>query len=164
MERSLLIVAITGAARLPRLAEPSRSIRSRSHHWLMKEASMKKTLLLGISGLCLVGCGGDEPGGVDAGPVPGCSLNAEVESTPGFPFEPNTFRNNVWPMLEQSCGNGTACHGEGNPTTFTVFPNNGDDCNFARSFNAVYDASDFKNNTANSPCCWCRASWASSSA
>lgn len=115
---------------------------------------MKKALLLGMSGLWLTGCfggGDDNGGGVDAGPVDnGCSLNAEVEGTPGFPFEPGTFRNSVWPMLVQTCGAGTACHGEGNPTTYTVFPDNGDECNFAKSFNEVYEASDFKTNPTNS--------------
>ena len=117
---------------------------------------MRKPLLVGISGfLWLTGCfGGETEVQPDAGPQENpCALKAEAERTPGFPFDPVEFETNVLPALQATCGTGTACHAPDNATTYTVWPNDPSDpnkCNFAKSFNAVYDASDL-NNPRNSP-------------
>ncbi|WP_428261995.1 hypothetical protein [Haliangium sp.] len=115
---------------------------------------MRKLYLVAISGLLMAGCGGgggDNPA-PDAGPPPvdPCQIKSESEATPGFPFNYGTFRNDVWPTLQASCGL-SGCHlqpnGAGN---YSVWGSADGACPDAESFNAFYEVADFRVNPANS--------------
>jgi hypothetical protein len=98
--------------------------------------------------LLLVGCFGG--GGGDDEPPPAvdeCQLNSQGEQTPGYPFNPQKFRTEALPVLIQSCGTGSGCHG--NPVGqggFTVWADAAsDDCNFGKSFNQTAAKIDLSN-------------------
>lgn len=100
----------------------------------------------------LAGCGDDQAPTtpVDAGLPVSCPLSAEVESRPGYPFGPGTFRDQVWPILAEHCA-GAGCHGAPSGVAgFTVWPLSDDSCDFASTFNAVYSKTDFRNDPKNS--------------
>jgi hypothetical protein len=115
---------------------------------------MRNTMLViagavGAAGLGLGGCG-EEPQQPPPPPATECVLDAPAEKTPGYPFDPQMFREQVWPVLASSCA-GSGCHdaptGIGN---FTVWPVSEDDCDFVDSFNQVAKQTDLLNAAANS--------------
>jgi hypothetical protein len=86
----------------------------------------------------------------DAGIPEECTLHAEIEARPGFPFEPGVFREEVWPALADTCARG-GCHLAPNGAgDFAIWPVSSDPCAFASSFNAVYEKTDFRNDPKNS--------------
>lgn len=99
----------------------------------------------------LVSACGDPPGSsVDAGSSQECDLHAELEARPGFPFEPRVFREDVWPVLATSCAR-SGCHLAPNGAgEFAIWPLSDNPCDFAASFNAVYEKTDFRNDPRNS--------------
>lgn len=103
-----------------------------------------------LAGWLVSGCG-DPPGSsVDAGSSQECDLHAELEARPGFPFEPRVFREDVWPVLATSCAR-SGCHLAPNGAgEFAIWPLSDNPCDFAASFNAVYEKTDFRNDPKNS--------------
>ncbi|WP_428261987.1 hypothetical protein [Haliangium sp.] len=103
-----------------------------------------------LAPLTWLACGSVPERAPDASVAPICPLEAEIEARPGFPFEPQVFRTQVWPVLSDSCAL-SGCHlqpeGAGG---FTLWPVSTAPCDFAHSFNAVYDKSDFRNDPKNS--------------
>lgn len=86
----------------------------------------------------------------DAGIPEECSLHAEIEARPGFPFDPRVFREDVWPVLAGTCASG-GCHLAPNGAgDFDIWPLSDNPCAFASSFNAVYEKTDFRNDPKNS--------------
>lgn len=79
-----------------------------------------------------------------------CVLESEVEKTPGYPFDPKAFREQVWPVLAGSCM-GAGCHDAPNGAGgFDMWAVSDDECEFASAFNAVYDHTDLRNDAKNS--------------
>lgn len=104
-----------------------------------------------LAGWLASGCGDPAPHVLPDAAVPEeCTLHAEIEARPGFPFEPRVFRDQVWPVLTATCAQ-AGCHlaplGAGD---FTIWPPDGNPCSFASSFNAVYEKTDFRNDPRNS--------------
>lgn len=114
---------------------------------------MRKPFLVALTGLALIGCSsgdaGPDAGGGDGGP---CQIKAAVEGTPGYPFNVQQFRDEIWPDLQGSCGL-SGCHlapnGAGaNP--YNIWPASDPTCPDVQSFNAFYDRVDFRTNVSNS--------------
>jgi hypothetical protein len=119
---------------------------------LQQELPMHKrpvVIVFVLAGWLANGCSDPAPPAVDAMPRD-CSLHAEIEARPGFPFDPRVFREDVWPVLATTCAS-AGCHlapaGAGG---FTIWPVSADPCDFASSFNAVYEKTDFRNDPRNS--------------
>ncbi len=125
---------------------------------------MRKLLLLAASGFLVAACGGggDDGGGgdtPDAGPPASsvCDVNSDSAATPAFPFDLAQFRNEILPLLQGDFAAGgclgAGCHdapnGQGN---YNVWPAAGSDsdCPDIESFNAFYNATDFRTNPRNS--------------
>jgi hypothetical protein len=101
------------------------------------------------AGLGLVGCG-QEPEPPPTPPPAGCVLDAPAEKTPGYPFDPQMFRDEVWPVLAGSCL-GSGCHGAPNGAgNFSVWPVSEDQCDFVNTFNQVAAKTDLLNAAASS--------------
>ncbi|ACY17412.1 hypothetical protein [Haliangium ochraceum] len=108
-------------------------------------------LLLATSALVASsGCDSGRQLPPDAGIATDCSLDAVIEARPGFPFDPQVFREQVWPALEQACAQ-AGCHLAPNGVGgFSVWPVSTEPCEFSASFNAVYAKTDFRNDPKNS--------------
>jgi hypothetical protein len=98
--------------------------------------------LLGAS-LLLVACYGPPPGVAadDDGETPPsteCQPPAPAGKEPGYPFNLESFRGDVLPVLTASCGT-AGCHqdptGKGNFTVFSTAAQ--DECDFAETFDQV---------------------------
>lgn len=115
---------------------------------------MRKPFLLALAGLALVGCGpsGETPAQPDAGNVDGpCAILSANEATPGFPFNVNEFKTDIWPDLVETCGIG-GCHkaGQAGATTYYVWSPDEAQCPDVQSFNAFYERVDFQVQVSNS--------------
>src|SRR6185295_1525257 len=94
--------------------------------------------ILGLLTLCstmLIGCAGTEdPGSTD----PKCQINTPSEKTPGDPYNLDTFKSSIVPLLVAQCTSG-ACHaqptGQGNFTVWTDAASS--PCNLAQTFNST---------------------------
>jgi hypothetical protein len=101
--------------------------------------------------LGLGGCGADpEPPPPPPPPPADCVLDAPAEKTPGFPFDPQMFRNDVWPVLAGSCLGGGCHDGPNGLGNFSVWPVSDDQCDFVNTFNQVAAKTDLINAAANS--------------
>ncbi len=101
------------------------------------------------AGLGLGGCG-QEPEPPPPPPPAGCVLDAPAEKSPGYPFNPQVFRNEVWPVLAGSCL-GSGCHGgPSGAGQFSVWSVSEDQCDFVNTFNQVAAKTDLLNQAANS--------------
>lgn len=118
----------------------------------MRNRVIAAVLVLVMAGTLTAGCGDERPA-VDAGAPLDCALHAEIEAKPGFPFNPQVFREDVWPVLADGCAR-AGCHlapgGAGDFEIWPVSPVSEDPCAFVRSFNAVYEKTDFRNDPENS--------------
>ena len=103
-------------------------------------------IVFALAGWLASGCGSTPPFDPDAE----CTLHAELEARPGFPFDPRAFRDEVWPVLADTCAQ-SGCHLAPNAAgNFAIWPLSDDPCTFASSFNAVYGKTDFRNDPKNS--------------
>jgi hypothetical protein len=89
----------------------------------------------------------DAPPGFDP-----CPLDIEDEAAPGFPFDFQRFKADIWPDLQASCGT-SGCHlapaGHGD-TPYNVWPATNATCPDVQSFKAFYERVDFRTHPANS--------------
>lgn len=100
--------------------------------------------------LGLGGCGQEPEPPPSTPPPAGCVLDAPAEKSPGYPFDPQMFRNDVWPVLAGSCM-GSGCHdGPNGIGSFSVWAVSDDDCDFVNTFNQVAAKTDLLNAPANS--------------
>lgn len=107
-------------------------------------------LVVALAGWSATGCSDPPASSVDAGSSQECDLHAEIEARPGFPFEPRVFREDVWPVLATACAR-AGCHLAPNGAgAFAIWPVSDNPCDFAASFNAVYEKTDFRNDPRNS--------------
>lgn len=104
----------------------------------------RSPLLIALVGapLLLVACYGPPPRAEDDGGDDGgddaCELPTQGNQAPGYPYDVETFRTDVLPVLAVSCG-AVGCHGDpvgsGN---FTLWADAlQDDCSFAQTFSQV---------------------------
>lgn len=101
-----------------------------------------------VCGLSLPACSlyfEQDPGTGGDGPPPStCELRSANDFVPGFPFQFPDYEQVVWPLTQRGCGV-AGCHSanDGFATGFEVWPQDGDPCSVIRSFNELYDHSDY---------------------
>ncbi len=105
------------------------------------------TILALACGLCLPACSlyfEPDPGTGDGPPPSTCELRGESDAFPGYPFNFAYYQQVVWPLTQRGCGI-AGCHDaqDGFSSGFEVWPQDGDPCSPIRSFNALYDHSDY---------------------
>jgi hypothetical protein len=98
-------------------------------------------------GLALPACSlyfEQDPGAADGPPPSTCELRSANEAVPGYPFDFTDYEQVVWPLTQRGCGI-AGCHDarDGFSASFEVWPQDGDPCSLIRSFNALYDHSDY---------------------
>lgn len=93
-----------------------------------------------------------DPGAGDGPPTPTCELHAPNASIPGYPFDFTYYVQVVWPLTQRGCASSGGCHDarDGFSRGFEVWPEDGGPCSINRSFNALYDHSDFRVRPENS--------------
>lgn len=83
-------------------------------------------------------------------PPEDCVLDAPAEKTPGYPFDSQMFRDQVWPVLAGSCM-GSGCHtGPSGIGNFSVWAVSDDPCDFVSTFEQVAAQTDLVNRAENS--------------
>ncbi len=87
--------------------------------------------------LFALGCLGSPPAPDPLGD-PACQLDSKSEQSPGYPFDVESFGNEVLPVVAQSCGAG-GCHGAptGNGGLTIWAAAKPGDCVFGKTFNQV---------------------------
>jgi hypothetical protein len=101
--------------------------------------------------LIAAGCYGNNNTPPPSNNDPACQINSPAEHTPGWPYDLPTFRDQVLPMMVQTCGM-AGCHaspgGNGGLAVWVdAAPGN---CSYAKTFNSVIAKTDLTNPT-NSP-------------
>jgi hypothetical protein len=103
------------------------------------------TILALACGLSLAACSlyfEQDPG--TPPPPSTCELRSGNEAVPGYPYDFAYYQQVVWPLTQRGCGL-AGCHDaqDGFSASFEVWPQDGDPCSPIRSFNALYDHSDY---------------------
>jgi hypothetical protein len=111
-------------------------------------ASVRAATWAGLAWAGLSACG--SPPENQPPPDPGCALETPAEKTPGYPFDPKLFRDQVWPVLAGSCM-GSGCHsGPNGIGNFSVWAVSDDQCDFVNTFEQVAAQTDLDNRPENS--------------
>jgi hypothetical protein len=83
-------------------------------------------------------------------PGPPCVLDTPAEKTPGYPFDPKMFREQVWPIVAESCSGGSCHNGPSGAAGFSVWAVSADECDFVNTFKQVAAQTDLVNRAENS--------------
>ncbi len=99
--------------------------------------SVRSLLVVAWPALCALGCFGSPPTPDPLGD-PACQLDSKSEQSPGYPFDVESFGNEVLSVVAQSCGAG-GCHGAptGNGGLTIWAAAKPGDCDFGKTFNQV---------------------------
>lgn len=104
------------------------------------------TIMALACGLSLPACSlyFEQDPGTGEPPSATCELQSANDAVPGYPFDFTHYEQVVWPLTQRGCGI-AGCHDarDGFSSGFEVWAQDGDPCSPIRSFNALYDHSDY---------------------